>query len=95
MKDYLYLNKSMHISAFKNLGFDLDDEDKKHIKEYFELGVDGSILGVLRSKVSCFFSDPEVKKIRYGLTTKPKTYKVSTEDQLFEMLSHITSLEED
>lgn len=92
MEDVLFLNKPIHLNKFKS--FDLESEEHASILEHLVLTLEGTIIAVARAKVEPFFSDPVVRKFRYGYLQMPDKLPLESEDDFFRLLSFLIPLEE-
>jgi len=109
-EDIVFLDKSIHINKFMNdmvkvgvdeetgedqfESFDLESDRFKHILERLIMSIDGSIMGVHRSSITPYLSDPNVRGIRFGTKKMPKKFKIEGEDDLFRLLAILTPLDE-
>lgn len=93
MEDEVFFDKPIHLNRFAKC-FDLEAEENSHILENLFLSIDGSIMGVKLSVIKKFFSEEEVRAVRYGLKKMPKSFDVKTEEDFYRMLATITPLTE-
>lgn len=92
MEDEIFFSKSIHLNRFTR-SFDLESEEYSHILENLFLSIDGSILGVKTAMVKKYFSEEDVRAIRYGTKPMPKSFEIKTEDDFYRMLATLAPLE--
>lgn len=86
--------QTTHISTFQKLGFDLEAEENKGVKEFLKLTPDGKILSVDSDKVRGWVKDSNVNAYRMGRKSLPK-FTLKNEDDFWNCVAHLVDLDED
>ena len=86
MEEEIYFDGSIHANRLKK-EFDIFAEENAHVLENLLVTVDGTICGVKTAVVMPYLEDPEIRKIRMGVSPMPKRVKIENEDDLYKLLS--------
>lgn len=94
MEDVLFLRHPIHFNKLKSYGLDLESEEWADVLKELTVSFEGSVLGVNREKVEHYFSDPEIRKFRFGYLTLPKQMEIKNADDFYRLMAILIPLEE-
>ena len=84
MDDFIWLDQPVNKNKVKKLEIEN--------LETLQLSFDGSIMAVKKNLVEDYYHKNEVALIKAGYKKMPKSFPVSTEDELYEFLSYFISI---
>jgi hypothetical protein len=93
MDEEVFIEGAIHSNKITP-GFDIFDEENKHVLENLIMTIEGSIIGVKSAVVLPHLQDPEVRKMRVGAVKMPSKFKVENEDDLYRLLALMVPLDE-